>query len=182
MRTGAVSFAMPRMITKYTEAVLAVRYRVRNNSGEWVGGPMYMIVSGLGQKWRPMAIFFSIFGLIGTLCIMQANQFTEAITTIFFTPEQNTEFETLKAKLDEATGMLFKVYCSICINLIDYNNLDEEFGKLLGREYIGICDHEQYFYEDYFAYQPDYAEKINKMCEILTSAGYEFIHGEDLIK
>ena len=99
-----------------------------------------------------------------------------------FTPEQNTEYETLNAKLDDATGMLFKVYCSICINLVDYNNLDEEFGKLLGREYIGICDHEQYFYEDYFAYQPDYAEKIYKMCDILTSDGYEFIFGEDLIK
>ena len=35
-------------------------------------------------------MFFAISGLIGTLCIMQSNQFTEAITSIFFTPEQNT--------------------------------------------------------------------------------------------
>ena len=49
-----------------------------------------MILSGMGQKWKPLAVFFSIAGLIGTLCIMQSNQFTEAITTVFFTPEQNT--------------------------------------------------------------------------------------------
>ena len=78
------------MATKFFEGTLAVMYKGKDDTGEVQGGPMYMIVSGLGQKWRPMAIFFSIFGLIGTLCIMQANQFTEAITTIFFTPEQNT--------------------------------------------------------------------------------------------
>ena len=51
---------------------------------------MYMITSGLGQKWKPLAIFFSIFGLIGTLCIMQSNQLTESVTSLFFAPEQNT--------------------------------------------------------------------------------------------
>ncbi len=78
------------MATKFFEGTLAVMYKGKDDTGEVQGGPMYMIVSGLGPKWKPMAIFFSIFGLIGTLCIMQANQFTEAITSIFFTPEQNT--------------------------------------------------------------------------------------------
>lgn len=78
------------MATKFFEGTLAVMYKGKDDAGEVQGGPMYMILSGLGQKWKPMAVFFSIFGLIGTLCIMQANQFTEAITTVFFTPEQNT--------------------------------------------------------------------------------------------
>ena len=34
------------MITKYTEIVLAVRYRERNDKGEYVGGPMYYIRNG----------------------------------------------------------------------------------------------------------------------------------------
>ena len=53
-----------------------------------------MITKGLGEKWRPMAVFFSIFGLIGTLCLMQANQLTEAITTVVTTPAgiENTLF------------------------------------------------------------------------------------------
>lgn len=78
------------MATKFFEGTLAVMYKGKDDAGEVQGGPMYMIMSGLGSKWKPMAIFFSIFGLIGTLCIMQANQFTEAITTVFFRPEQNT--------------------------------------------------------------------------------------------
>lgn len=78
------------MATKFFEGTLSVMYKGKDDAGEVQGGPMYMILSGLGPKWKPMAVFFSIFGLIGTLCIMQANQFTEAITTIFFTPEQNT--------------------------------------------------------------------------------------------
>ncbi|MBR5856322.1 MAG: alanine:cation symporter family protein [Bacteroidales bacterium] len=78
------------MATKFFEGTLSVMYKGKDDTGEVQGGPMYMILSGLGPKWRPMAVFFSIFGLIGTLCIMQSNQFTEAITTVFFTPEQNT--------------------------------------------------------------------------------------------
>ena len=38
------------MVTKYAEVVLAVRYRERNEKGDWVGGPMYYIKNGLGEK------------------------------------------------------------------------------------------------------------------------------------
>ena len=78
------------MATKFFEGTLSVMYKGKDDAGEVQGGPMYMILSGLGAKWKPLAVFFSISGLIGTLCIMQSNQFTEAITTVFFTPEQNT--------------------------------------------------------------------------------------------
>ena len=78
------------MATKFFEGTLSVMYKGKDDAGEVQGGPMYMILSGLGPKWKPLAVFFSISGLIGTLCIMQSNQFTEAITTVFFTPEQNT--------------------------------------------------------------------------------------------
>ena len=78
------------MATKFFEGTLSVMYKGKDDTGEVQGGPMYMILSGLGPQWKPLAVFFSISGLIGTLCIMQSNQFTEAITTVFFTPEQNT--------------------------------------------------------------------------------------------
>jgi len=98
-----------------------------------------------------------------------------------FTDEQNSEMKTLNTVLDDATGMRFKQYCSTTINLLKFDELEEEFEKLIENDYIGVCDHEQYFYEDYFAYQPDYAEKIYKMSEILTRNGFEFIFAEDLI-
>ena len=82
--------AIVGMATKFFEGTIAVMYKGRDDAGEVQGGPMYMIMEGLGKKWKPLAVFFSIFGLFGTLCIMQSNQLTESITTLFVAPEQNT--------------------------------------------------------------------------------------------
>ncbi len=78
--------AVVGMATKFFEGSLTIMYKGKDSNGEVQGGPMYMITKGLGEKWKPLAVFFSVFGLIGTLCIMQANQLTEAITTIFTSP------------------------------------------------------------------------------------------------
>ncbi len=78
--------AIVGMATKFFEGTLTIMYKGVDSAGEPQGGPMYMITKGLGQKWKPAAIFFSIFGLIGTLCLMQANQLTEAITTVVTNP------------------------------------------------------------------------------------------------
>ena len=64
------------MATKFFEGTLSVMYKGKDDAGEVQGGPMYMILSGLAPKWKPLAVFFAISGLIGTLCIMQSNQFT----------------------------------------------------------------------------------------------------------
>lgn len=78
--------AIVGMATKFFEGSLTIMFKGKDSAGEPQGGPMYMITEGLGKKWRPMAVFFSIFGLIGTLCLMQANQLTEAITTVVTVP------------------------------------------------------------------------------------------------
>jgi amino acid carrier protein len=78
--------AIVGMATKFFEGSLAIMYKGKDENGEVQGGPMYMMTQGIGPKWKPMAVAFSIFGLIGTLCIMQSNQLTEAITTTFTTP------------------------------------------------------------------------------------------------
>lgn len=78
--------AVVGMATKFFEGTLTIMFKGKDSAGEVQGGPMYMITEGLGPSWKPLAIFFSIFGLIGTLCLMQANQLTEAITTVITTP------------------------------------------------------------------------------------------------
>ena len=78
--------AIVGMATKFFEGSLTIMFKGKDSAGETQGGPMYMITEGLGKKWRPMAVFFSIFGLIGTLCLMQANQITEALTTVITAP------------------------------------------------------------------------------------------------
>jgi len=84
--------AIVGMATKFFEGTLAVMYKGKDSAGEVQGGPMYMITSGLGPKWKPLAVFFCIFALVGSLCVMQANQLTESVMTLFVAPEGNTLF------------------------------------------------------------------------------------------
>lgn len=78
--------AIVGMSTKFFEGALAIMYKGHDSAGEPQGGTMYIILHGLGERWKPMAYFFSIVGLIGTLCVMQANQLVESVTTVFTTP------------------------------------------------------------------------------------------------
>ncbi|MFA5497313.1 MAG: alanine/glycine:cation symporter family protein [Bacteroidales bacterium] len=78
--------AIVGMATKFFEGTLAVMYKGKDSAGEVQGGAMYMITEGLGKKWKPLAVLFSTFGLIGTFCLMQSNQLTEALQTVIYTP------------------------------------------------------------------------------------------------
>jgi AGCS family alanine or glycine:cation symporter len=68
------------MATKYSEAVLAVKYRVRMPDGSYAGGPMYALEKGLGQKW--LGIVFALFTCIAAFGIgnmTQANSIIEML-------------------------------------------------------------------------------------------------------
>lgn len=72
------------MCTKFSEVVLAVHYRERNEKGELVGGPMYYIKNGLGKKWYWLAVLFAAFGVLtvfGTGNATQVNTITAAINS-----------------------------------------------------------------------------------------------------
>lgn len=75
--------AMCGMATKFFEGTLSQMYRHKESSGAVHGGMMYIITEGLGAQWRPLAIFFSAAGLVGTLCMYQANQLVESVETLF---------------------------------------------------------------------------------------------------
>lgn len=77
------------MATKYSEAVLAVRFREVDELGRHVGGPMYYIQNGLGDHWRWLAILFSLFGMIAAFGIgntVQANTVANAVQSSFDLP------------------------------------------------------------------------------------------------
>ena len=82
--------ALVGMSTKFFEGTLAIMYKGKDNLGEVQGGPMYIMTEGLGKQWKPLAVFFSSFALIGCLCTMQANQLTESIVTVFTLKETVT--------------------------------------------------------------------------------------------
>ena len=71
--------AIVGMATKFFTCTLAIMYRGKDTNGDIQGGPMYYITEGLGQKWKPLAIFFSVAGLIGCTPMFQSNQLTQII-------------------------------------------------------------------------------------------------------
>lgn len=74
------------MSTKFYTSTLAIMYRGKDSNGELQGGPMYFITEGLGKRWKPLAIMFSICGLIGALPVFNVNQLTQAINDILLIP------------------------------------------------------------------------------------------------
>ena len=87
--------ALVGMSTKFHEGVLTTKYKVVTEDGKPAGGTMHIIDRGLGPRWHWLAVTFAIAGMLGTLCIMNANQLTEAIMTTFTTPEWLAGSETI---------------------------------------------------------------------------------------
>ena len=79
--------ALVGMSTKFHEGVLTTRYKVALPDGTPAGGTMHIIDRGLGPRWHWLAVTFAVAGMFGTLCIMNANQLTEAVVTTFTTPQ-----------------------------------------------------------------------------------------------
>ena len=74
------------MATKYSEAVLALKYRQRDEHGQFVGGPMYYIQNGLGRRWRWLAQSFAVFGMIAAFGIgnmVQSNSVADVMASGF---------------------------------------------------------------------------------------------------
>ncbi len=85
--------ALVGMATKYSEALLAVKYRETDEDGRHVGGPMYYIKNGMGEKWKPLAVAFALFGTIAAFGIgnmVQANAVAGAMETAFGFDNQAT--------------------------------------------------------------------------------------------
>ncbi|MEM1318921.1 MAG: alanine/glycine:cation symporter family protein [Bacteroidota bacterium] len=74
------------MSTKFFTSTLAILYRGKDSQGELQGGPMYFITEGLGPAWKPLAVLFSLAGLIGALPVFNVNQLTQAIRDILLVP------------------------------------------------------------------------------------------------
>ncbi|MCG8536606.1 MAG: sodium:alanine symporter family protein [Pseudomonadales bacterium] len=74
--------ALVGMATKYSEAVLAVQFREKDDRGRYVGGPMYYIKNGLGANWAWLGMLFAIFGMLAGFGIgntVQSNSVAKAL-------------------------------------------------------------------------------------------------------
>ncbi|MBF0779166.1 alanine/glycine:cation symporter family protein [Streptococcus cuniculi] len=80
------------MATKYAEGFLAIKYRTKDANGQVAGGPMHYITLGMGEKWKPLAIFFAISGVLvaflGIGTFAQVNSITSSLENSFaFSPQ-----------------------------------------------------------------------------------------------
>jgi len=122
--------ALVGMATKYHEGALAVMYKGKDDQGNPRGGTMHIIEQGLGRKWTPLARFFAIAGMFGTLCIMNANQLTEAFMTTFTTPESVEASSFLSAvgsavslSNAQAYRLLFGCAVAVVVSLVIFGGI-----------------------------------------------------------
>ena len=127
------------MATKYSEGLLAVKFRTTDEKGEIAGGPMFYIRNGMGEKWKPLATFFALacigvafFG-IGTF--PQVNAIVDSMELSFGFPKLATDgiitffvFAITVGGLQSIAKVASKVipfmalfYVAICFGLLCYN-------------------------------------------------------------
>ena len=97
--------------TKYFTCTLAVMYRGKDSLGEYQGGPMYVVMEGMGKRFKPLAILFCVAGLFGVLPAFQANQLTQTIRDVVLIPQGiQGSFQT-----NLITGLVLSVFVSLVI-------------------------------------------------------------------
>jgi alanine or glycine:cation symporter, AGCS family len=71
------------MIIKFFTCTLSCLYRIKDEDGVEQGGPMFFIESGLGKRFKPLAILFALAGLVGCIPMFQVNQLASLLQAEF---------------------------------------------------------------------------------------------------
>lgn len=95
------------MATKFAEATLAVRYRIQDANGEFVGGPMYMVRQGMGRRWQPLAGIYCFFGVVAAFGVGSATQVNAVLGGI------NSAVETLGGREVPEVNLLIGIILGI---------------------------------------------------------------------
>lgn len=78
------------MIIKYAEVFLAVRYRKKDSSGKYIGGPMYYIELGLGSSFVPLAVAYAAFAALSVLSMGNLAQINGSVSAVMNTIREFT--------------------------------------------------------------------------------------------
>lgn len=108
------------MATKYSEGLLAVKYRTVSEDGHSLGGPFYYIERGMGAKWKWLAKMFAFFGmcvgLFGIGTFTQVNGIASAVQN-FFDPNQTWTVNILGHDYSW-TVVIASLILSVCVALV----------------------------------------------------------------
>ena len=100
--------ALLGMCTKFAEVTLSIKYRERNEKGDWVGGPMYYITKGLGKNWKWLAVLFAVFGTLASFGIGNMTQINTIAGTV------NTAISNFISTTESQQGVIALVIAIIC--------------------------------------------------------------------
>ncbi len=120
------------MATKYAEGVLAIKYRQVDENGQVAGGPMYYITNGMGEKFKPLAVFFAFSGvlvaLLGIGTFTQVNAITSSIESTLHIPAQ-------------AIGIVLAILVAIVTfgGITSISKVAEKVVPVMAASYLIIC-------------------------------------------
>ncbi len=96
-------------------------------------------------------------------------------------PEENARCDhSALASSANALGLPMKEFCHFLLNAHAPKEIEALLPARLQGEFIGIGNHEQYFYPDYPHYQPDYEKRIETICRMLRERDWQFIRMDEL--
>ncbi|MBU5478161.1 sodium:alanine symporter family protein [Eubacterium sp. MSJ-13] len=109
------------MATKYSEGLLAVKYRVVDKENHSLGGPFYYIELGMGEKFKWLAKIFAFFGvcvgLFGIGTFSQVNGISSAIQN-FFDPEKSHTVSIPGIGTYSWTVVIASLILSFCVGAV----------------------------------------------------------------
>ena len=108
------------MATKFAEGVLAIKYRVLDETGHALGGPFYYIENGMGKQWKWLAKLFAFFGvgvgILGIGTITQVNGIASAVNNFF--DSNNAWTFQLFGKDYSYTVLIAAIIVTVCVALV----------------------------------------------------------------
>lgn len=109
------------MATKFSEGLLAVKYRTVDENGHALGGPFYYIERGMGKQWKWLAKLFAFFGmcvgLFGIGTFTQVNGIASAIQN-FFDPAQSWAVTIPHIGTYSWTVVIASLLLAFCVALV----------------------------------------------------------------
>jgi AGCS family alanine or glycine:cation symporter len=109
------------MATKYSEGLLAVKYRVLDENNHALGGPFYYIERGMGKRWKFLALIFAFFGvcvgLFGIGTFSQVNGISSAVSS-FFDPDMKWTVNSPHIGKYSITVVISSLVLSVCVALV----------------------------------------------------------------
>lgn len=102
------------MVTKFAEAVLSVRYRIKGNDGNYIGGPMYIVQRGMGKSWHILAGIYCFFGVVAAFGVGSATQINAVLGGI------NGAIRALGGRESAELNLMVGIVLAILIVLVLY--------------------------------------------------------------